>query len=454
MNPIGASILVILIAVVLFAPRRWALLAMMAGILYLPMGLNIEMLGLNLYPMRFLEIAGFARVVKKNEFSFKKLNRIDIALLLLYIYTTLIFLIRSTEIFGYQIGLLVDPMLCYFAFRGMVGDIKEFKWLLRALVVVLVPFVFLVVVERLTGQNGFVFLGGVEKSSFFIRGGKPRCFASFQNPSLLGTVGAVLLPLYIGLAFDKAERAMALLAMVLCLAIVWASNSGGPALGTAFALLGWFFWKKRTVMRKVRWGIVALLVSLQIVMKAPIWYLMARLSSISGGDGWHRSYLIEMAVQHMGEWWLMGMPISDTIDWFPDMLEATGGADITNQFVAFGLRGGVGAIILFVVLLTRAFSILGRALWQVRAASFESEKLEFLMWGLGVMLSVHIVNWFGITYFDQTYALWFMQLAALNNLSEQCLKAPPAEEPQGRFVEARNRQTDIRTSPGVSELHS
>lgn len=38
---------------------------------------------------------------------------------------------------------------------------------------------------------------------------------------------------------------------------------------------------------------------------------------------------------------------------------------------------------------------------------------------MGVMLAAHVTNWFGISYWDQTYVLWFMQLAAITNLSEQ-----------------------------------
>jgi hypothetical protein len=428
MNAFGASILITLMALVLFAPRRWALLGMMAGVLYLPLAQYIIVAGFYLYPTRFLVLVAFIRVVSRGEFSLSRMNGVDRALVWLYTFTTVVFLLRSSEGQVGQIGGAVESMLCYFAFRGLVGGIEEFKWLLRSLVILLLPFVFLTVVERLTGQNGFAFLGGVEKA-VFVREGRPRCFASFQHPSLLGTVGAVLLPLYIGLVFAEEKRVRAMLAIVLCLLIVWASNSGGPLLAVFSAVVGWLFWKVRAKMRKIRWAILGSLVLLNMVMRAPVWYLMARLSSLTGGDGWHRSHLIDMAVRYVAQWWLMGMPISDTVDWFPYAERSTGGADITNLFVSFGLNFGVGAIVLFIVLLTRAFSVLGRALSQVRAGSRKSEELEFLMWGVGVMLVVHVVNWFGITYFDQTNVLWFMQLAALVSLSEECLKAPPIEEP-------------------------
>jgi hypothetical protein len=42
------------------------------------------------------------------------------------------------------------------------------------------------------------------------------------------------------------------------------------------------------------------------------------------------------------------------------------------------------------------------------------------------MLAVHISNWVGITYFDQFYAIWFMQLAAIVSLTEE-VRARAAE---------------------------
>jgi hypothetical protein len=155
-----------------------------------------------------------------------------------------------------------------------------------------------------------------------------------------------------------------------------------------------------------------------------VWYLFAHVSNITGGDGWHRSYLIDVAYHHFGKWWLWGMPINETSGWFPYGLGTRSQADITNQFISLGLAAGVGAIILFILLLKRAYSGLGKTLAVVRSSTLETSNAEFLLWGLGVVLAVHITNWFGITYFDQMYVVWFMQLAVVSTLSEQRLRLP------------------------------
>ena len=191
-------------------------------------------------------------------------------------------------------------------------------------------------------------------------------------------------------------------------------------------------------MRMVRWGIVTILVALALVMKAPIWYIFARAGAITGGDGWHRSYLIDVTYQHLGKWWFAGIPISQTSGWMPYDLATTGGADISNQYIAIGLTAGLGAIALLIILLKRSYGGLGQAMAGVRSSSSITVKNEFLLWGLGVMLVVHIVNWFGISYFDQMYMVWFMQLAAISSLSCYFARAGASVQPEVDFHETAN----------------
>jgi len=284
----------------------------------------------------------------------------------------------------------------------------------------------LILFESVTRHNPFSFMGGVVYGDW-VREGRLRCQGSFRHASLLGTLGASFFPLYIGLACSRVNRKLAFIAIGLCLLIVWASNSGGPANCIAIGFVGWVLWPFRTKMRLLRRMIIAGTVLLALVMKAPIWYLPAKVSSLTGGDGWHRSYLMDIAFHNLDKWWLAGMSLRETKAWFYYSLTATGGADITNQFLSFGLTAGVVAMILFFVLLYLAFSNLGKAMAAVRFNHHGSPENELLLWGLGVVLVVHLFNWLGITYFDQTYVIWFMQLAAISNLSEQCLHCPMIE---------------------------
>ena len=136
-----------------------------------------------------------------------------------------------------------------------------------------------------------------------------------------------------------------------------------------------------------------------------------------------------LAAGDFGKWWFWGMPFAQTAAWFPyNLPPALGGSDITNQFLIFGLTAGLLAIILFVLLLVKCYKSLGRAMRIVRSAFPKPTETEFLLWGLAVMLTAHIENWFAISYFDQTYVIWFMQLAAIVSISQICLQSYSREQ--------------------------
>jgi len=359
-------------------------------------------------------------VMARREFAFSNLNKLDRLFLLVYAYVTIVFLLRSNEGLAYQIGLAVDASFCYFIFRGLIADVDDFRWFLRAFVFLLIPYVAILAVEMRTTQNLFHDIGRALVEQDF-RAGRLRCLGSFRHPALLGTLGGSFLPLYIALVMAKKDRKWGLIGIVLCAAIVFLSNSGGPVAAVAVGISGWTLWSMRTKMRLVRRWMLGLLVLAALVMEAPVWYLPARISDHLGvgGDSWHRSHLMEMAAQDIGKWWLWGMPVADTEGWFPYKLAATlGGSDITNQYLSLGVAGGLLSMILFIVLLVKCFKSLGGAMGIIRASPNQAET-EFMLWGLGVMLVVHIENWFAISYFDQTYVMWFMQLAAVVSIVSQ-----------------------------------
>ncbi|HAB19437.1 MAG TPA: hypothetical protein DCE44_23775 [Verrucomicrobiales bacterium] len=402
---------------------------MVIGTLYLSQGSAVQFAGFNFQPTRILGYLCLIRVLVRGELSFARLHRIDRILLVLYIYTTLILLIRPDENRALRLAKLMDVLSVYLSFRALIRSPDEWRWFLKIFALLLVPYVMILAVESSTRRNLFGWVGALDK--IWMRGTKIRCLGSFRHPSLLGSVGACFFPMFVALARERSNRMRGILGAVLCVMIVGFSNSGGPLSVFMVSVAGWAMWPMRTKMQLFRRGLVAFLAVLAMVMKAPIWYLLARLSAVTGGTGWHRSYLIDVAIRNIDRWWLVGLPLSETSTWFPYVIAATGGADITNQFIAFGLQGGLLAIILFFILLYFAFSDLGRALAKVRN-SYRLAGEEGLLWALGVALAAHISNWLGITYFDQFNVLWLLHLAALVSICEYFMRAPA---PQYSFIE-------------------
>ena len=403
---------------VLFSTKLRALLAIMVVVLFLTQGQQIDIFGFNMYAARVIELVGFLRVVSRREISFANLTAIDRAFIALYLVDTLIFQLRAPTGKVNHLGYTVDALLSYFAFRGLLGSFQEVKAFFKAFVLLLAPYTLLILYESFTRRNPFLFMGGIDYGDW-LREGRIRCQGSFRHPSLLGSLGASFFPLYFGLWLGRVNRGMAVLAIFCCLAIVWASNSGGPANCVVIAIAGWTCWKARKSMKLIKRLLLVVVVVLSLIMKAPIWYLPAKLSSISGGDGWHRSFLMDVSFRNFSHWWLVGMPLENTRGWFPYDLDATGGADITNQFISFALNSGILTMILFIFLLYIAYRELGRALDRLRSSTAYTSDAEWFMWGAGVMLTVHIFNWMGITYFDQFSSIWFMQLAIIASLAAE-----------------------------------
>jgi hypothetical protein len=402
--------------------RRWALLSAALGILYLTLAQSIQVAGFTVYAFRILAMALFVRVVWRKEFP-PHLNQIDRLLLAAYLYFVIVFLLRAREGEGYayQIGIAVDTFLWYFSFRALLKSIDDYHWLLRGLVFLLVPYAGFVFLETTTWRNHFAAIGGVELvnagEEMWFRNGRLRALGTFGNPSLLGTVAATFFPLYLSLWFSRLGRGVALAGGTTCLLIVWASNSGGPIGCIAFAAAGWAMWSLRRHMRGVRVSMVLVLLALGVTMDAPIWYLLAKLSAATGGDGWHRAALLDVAFQNLDKWWLAGMPAAETSTWLPYTNTSTGAVDMTNNFLVFGVASGLGAMALLIALVVQAFRSVGGALAMARQS--ETKPQELLLWGIGVMLATHIFNWFAITYWDQSNLIWLLHLALVSSLTQE-----------------------------------
>ena len=112
---------------------------MVVGCLYLTYGAGYNIVGFNVQPTRLLGYCCFLRVMTKREFSLAMLTRTDKALFVLYVYTTLILLIREGESAPLWCARLLDVVLTYVAFRGLLKSPEEFRWLLGVFALLLVP---------------------------------------------------------------------------------------------------------------------------------------------------------------------------------------------------------------------------------------------------------------------------------------------------------------------------
>jgi hypothetical protein len=148
-------------------------------------------------------------------------------------------------------------------------------------------------------------------------------------------------------------------------------------------------------MRNLMW---VTLIFFQLVMNAPVWALIFRIPEmigmVSGSTSFHRYELITLSIRHIGEWWLMGTSLDNIAHW------EWGIQDITNQYLLIGFASGLAGMILFIMVLVKGFSIIGH---YVKLPDEDPLTARYA-WAVGSLLFVHVMAFFGVSYFS---GFWF-----------------------------------------------
>jgi hypothetical protein len=396
----------------LVLPKRYALMPIFALIFFMTMGERVLIGGLNFTMIRILLLFGWVRLAIRREIRPLKFNPIDIAIVL-WIVSGLILhnvLWQTGAEFQNSLGGAYDKVGTYFLLRFLVRDVQDIPRIIKSLAIFIVPLGALMLNEKLTGRNMFFAFGGVPEFTV-VREGALRCQGPFGHPILAGSFGAALMPFFIALYRDS--KWLALLGIVSSATVVITSASSGPVGACLFGILGLCMWPLRRSMRKIRWGIGITLVSLHLVMKSPVWFLMARADIFAGSTGYHRALLIDQAVHHLNEWWLCGT--KETASWGGHL------EDVTNQYIQEGVTGGLLTMAFFILVVTRCFAGVGFAVRTLEGSSQASPHIAFYIWSLGAALLVHTVTFLSVSYFDQNAISWYLLLAMISSVYSAAL---------------------------------
>ena len=371
-------------------------------------GQQLVVAGMNFTIMRIMIAAAWVRLVLRKETKVEFLTTIDKALLLWVAVGAVTDVLRlGSDAIVNQMGHIYDGIGLFFIFRFSIREYEDIRSAIKALAVVAPILMLLMGVEKLTGTNPFSVFGGVPEHTI-VRDGNLRVQGPFRDPILAGTFGATSVPLFAVLWYgEKGRRKFLSVAGIFSSTmIVVMSASSGPVIAYAAAIMSICLWQLRKSVRTLWYLFLIGLIILAASMKAPVWFIMARASNILGGTGWHRAELIDQAIRHFGEWWLLGT--SYTAHWMPYQLGVNADmVDITNQFIAEGVSGGVFTLFAFVALVALSFKTLVAAVRTGTSSDLEGR----LFWGLWGSLFCHVVTFFSVSYFDQMGMFWILLLA-------------------------------------------
>jgi hypothetical protein len=407
LHPVYLILLLIVIALILTVPRKYMLAPFVMGMFLIPLGEQVYALGVHWLVGRIIVLFSLARVAmltsdNKSSLGWCARNSIDRPFVGCVICQAVAFVLLYSDSGALinQFGFLIDFLGGYFILRVMIQDEKDVYLALKCLALITVILGIGMAWEQLTAVNIFGVLGGT-RSVPDIREGTVRSQGSFQHSLTAGTFAATLVPLFFILWRNGKAKLAAAMGLIGCTTMTVCSHGSTPLLGYVSGLVAVCMFPLRRKMRAVRRCALAGLVLLHLVMKAPVWFLIARIDLTGGSSGYHRAELVDGFIRHFSDWWLLGT--KDVGSWGWDMW------DTQNQFVNIGETGGLLAFVLFITVIVRCYSRIGIAGKEVVGHKQE----EWLLWFLGSAMLAHLVVFFGVTYFDQSRIAWLILLVAI-----------------------------------------
>lgn len=410
---LGTPVLIFLLVVatiLLFIPRSLAPLPLLVGACYMISGQGLMIGPFYFSVIRLLIVAGIVRVILRGERLAGGINSLDWLIIVwaAWALISLIFHNDPLKVLDFRLGLVYNTCGIYFLIRVFCQYPDDFVGLVRSTAILLAPLAVEMFYERVMGYNLFSLVGGVSIPEF--RAGSFRAQGPFAHAILAGTVGAVCLPMMIGIWSQ--HRKFAILGIASCLTIIITSGSSGPILSALAGIGAIFLWRIRYQMRLVRWLAVLGYIMMDLIMIVPAYYLIARMDLGIGSTGYHRARLIQSAIEHLPEWWLAGTDytrhwMATGVSWSPDH------TDITNHYIYFGVLGGLPLMILFIILLAKGFSYVGHVL---KNENDQNTGDKFFFWALGASLFAHAATMISVSYFDQSFIFLYLVLGVIGSL--------------------------------------
>ena len=390
-------ITIALVILIFVLPRRYLLAPFVVAACFVPAEQHAYVFGLHFYVVRILVVAGIVRIFMWSEARRIPWNRFDKLLLAWAVYESCAYVLLHGDFQAviFRSGQLLEILGMYWIARQNLrtwDDLRTVVKLFALSALIIVPFV---AVEWSTGNNPFVVLGRVGTP---IREGAYRCQASFPHAIIGGAFWACLAPFFIGVAVKSHGKTLCWAAVAAVVFLVMASHSSTPVGGLLVALFFMAIYRYRQYGRYMTIGFFGTLMALHVVMKSPVWSLLARVTIISGSTGYHRYILIDGAVRHFWEWALLGT--LSTANWGYYLF------DVTNEYILEGVRGGFPTLVLFVALLVIAIRTTARfSLKNI------PDDQKWLSWGICTSVLTHCVMFLGVGYFGQILMLLYLTFA-------------------------------------------
>jgi hypothetical protein len=326
--------------------------------------------------------------------------------------------------------IVMDLYFPYLVARFCITNWSDLITFVKFVGIAFIPLAVLAPIESVTGWQPFISL---EKYRPWVlpgtgelkppRFGLTRALGPFSHPTLYGVTFAILLPLYYSLRHEGGRwRTLSYLLCAIAALAILSTLSSGPCIALIAIVVGLVMEHYKYLVKPLAAFILASSVGIGFVSNRPFYHVLYTRLNPFGGTGWHRAKLVDLAIEHFGEWWLLGYGGNDP-GWGPAL--GNRWTDITNHYIIIGCTTGVLGLIVFCGMLVHAIRRLCRA-----HNTTKGNVLKSWSWALGVVLVAMMITFTGETIFDQTKSLFYSFLGLVGSFSGIVITAAGVTEPK------------------------
>jgi len=422
MQGVTLTIAIMLSVLALTLKPRHALVAYLTGLLWYPSYLAISIGTIDIMVGRIVGLVLLLRCLSndriRSRFKWSKLDTWVGYSMIVYVGVTL--LTRPTfSTIENRGGFIMDTWLAYMVARFIITDKNELISVIKCISIILIPLAILGCMEAVTGWQPFVPLRRFRpwnpvtgEAAGIKRWGFTRAVGPFSHPILFGGGFAMFLPLIYYLRYDKHWRRLAYPLSAITIVGALSSMSSGPWIMVMVILFCLVMEKYKHWTKPMIIFLIFLCIFVEIFSNRTFYHVLASYGSMLGGAGWHRARLIDVAIKHIGDWWLAGYGGVDP-GW--GHYFGMGHTDVTNEYILAGVRYGIAGIIVLCGVLVVAFRSLISAYKKATHHSMKS-----LYWILGTILFSVTITWMSVSFFGQLMPLFYCVLGMIGSISGIC----------------------------------
>jgi len=421
MQGVTLTFALILSVLVIVLRPKYAFVAYIVGLLWYPAYLAVSIGTIDILVGRFVVAVLLMRCFFddsiRRKFTWNRLDTLVTLSMVVYVGAYLISQVSPiAETLEGRAGFVMDTWCAYLAARFIVTDRSKLISIIKCISIALVPLAILGVIESVTGWQPYAplwrfspwFRGGPVISEG--RYGFARAVGPFSHAILFGGGFAMFLPLIYYLRHEKGDwRTFAYIIFVIALLGALSSMSSGPWVIVIVVIFCLIMERHKQFVKPLFIVLVVSCILIGIASNRPFYHVIASWSNPLGGASWHRAKLIDLAIEHFNEWWVVGYGDKDP-GWGPDL--GMGFTDVTNEYILNGIRYGILGVIALCAVLVKAFRSLISTYRRLRDPAMKS-----LCWAFGSLLFSVTLAWMSVSFFGQLSTLVYCSIGIIGSVS-------------------------------------